>query len=138
MKRRNRTSGLVGTTLLLATFAIELWAQAPNAGDVERGRYLTRVGDCVACRTAPGGKPFAGGLPMQKSLPKVAADARQTATSVCSGCHGADGNSIRTDIPSLAQQGADYLYDQLTQFKAQGHRRASGVMGAMAVNLTPE
>ena len=31
---------------------------------VIRGEYLARMGDCVACHTAPGGKPFAGGLPM--------------------------------------------------------------------------
>ena len=29
-----------------------------------RGEYLARMGDCVACHTAPGGKPFAGGLPL--------------------------------------------------------------------------
>jgi alcohol dehydrogenase (quinone), cytochrome c subunit len=29
---------------------------------IERGRYLAGVGDCVACHTAKGGKPFAGGL----------------------------------------------------------------------------
>jgi thiosulfate dehydrogenase len=29
---------------------------------VERGAYLARVGDCVACHTAEGGKPMAGGL----------------------------------------------------------------------------
>jgi mono/diheme cytochrome c family protein len=29
---------------------------------VTRGEYLTRAADCVACHTAPGGKPFAGGL----------------------------------------------------------------------------
>jgi mono/diheme cytochrome c family protein len=27
-----------------------------------RGEYLTRAADCAACHTAPGGKPFAGGL----------------------------------------------------------------------------
>ena len=31
---------------------------------VERGRYAAIAGDCVACHTAPGGKPFAGGLGM--------------------------------------------------------------------------
>lgn len=31
---------------------------------VKQGEYLARVGDCVACHTAPGGRPFAGGLPM--------------------------------------------------------------------------
>ncbi|MEO8936994.1 MAG: cytochrome c [Burkholderiaceae bacterium] len=29
-----------------------------------RGEYLARVGDCVACHEAPGGKPFAGGRAM--------------------------------------------------------------------------
>jgi mono/diheme cytochrome c family protein len=33
-----------------------------NASLVERGEYLSRAADCVACHTAPGGKPFAGGL----------------------------------------------------------------------------
>jgi len=28
---------------------------------VKRGQYLVRAGDCAACHTAPGGKPFAGG-----------------------------------------------------------------------------
>lgn len=29
---------------------------------VEKGRYLSVLGDCAACHTAPGGQPFAGGL----------------------------------------------------------------------------
>lgn len=31
---------------------------------VKQGEYLARAGDCAACHTAPGGKPFAGGLAM--------------------------------------------------------------------------
>jgi len=31
---------------------------------IERGQYLARAGDCVACHTMPGGKEFAGGRPM--------------------------------------------------------------------------
>jgi mono/diheme cytochrome c family protein len=31
---------------------------------LKRGEYLARAGDCVSCHTAPGGKPFAGGLYM--------------------------------------------------------------------------
>ena len=34
----------------------------PTAPLLARGEYLTRAADCVACHTAPGGKPFAGGL----------------------------------------------------------------------------
>jgi mono/diheme cytochrome c family protein len=32
---------------------------------IQRGEYLTRATDCVACHTAPGGQPFAGGLPFK-------------------------------------------------------------------------
>jgi mono/diheme cytochrome c family protein len=31
---------------------------------VQRGQYIAEAGDCAACHTAPGGKPFAGGLPI--------------------------------------------------------------------------
>jgi len=33
-----------------------------RASLIERGQYLTRAADCVACHTAKGGAPFAGGL----------------------------------------------------------------------------
>jgi mono/diheme cytochrome c family protein len=51
-----------------ASLAALLFTGPANAVDqqsfeqVERGRYLATIGDCVACHTAPGGKPFAGGL----------------------------------------------------------------------------
>jgi mono/diheme cytochrome c family protein len=32
---------------------------------IARGKALVTVGDCVACHTAPGGTPFAGGLALQ-------------------------------------------------------------------------
>ncbi|HTW50865.1 MAG TPA: c-type cytochrome [Stellaceae bacterium] len=31
---------------------------------IERGRYLAAAGDCAGCHTKPGGKNFAGGLPV--------------------------------------------------------------------------
>lgn len=37
-------------------------ARAADADLVKRGEYLARAGDCMACHTAPGGKPMAGGL----------------------------------------------------------------------------
>ncbi|WP_449428427.1 c-type cytochrome [Rhodanobacter umsongensis] len=37
---------------------------AQQAAMIKQGEYLARASDCVACHTAPGGKPFAGGLPM--------------------------------------------------------------------------
>ncbi|MFY4599059.1 hypothetical protein PQ653_25550, partial [Escherichia coli] len=35
-------------------------ASAQDAELIKRGEYLATAGDCVACHTAPGGKPFAG------------------------------------------------------------------------------
>ncbi|WP_267226161.1 c-type cytochrome [Dyella silvae] len=37
-------------------------APAPSPDLIKQGEYLAQLGDCAACHTAPGGKPFAGGL----------------------------------------------------------------------------
>jgi mono/diheme cytochrome c family protein len=62
------------TGIAAAAFAMKnLWAgktggpvQAVSAPEevVARGKYLAEAADCVACHSAPGGAPFAGGLPM--------------------------------------------------------------------------
>jgi mono/diheme cytochrome c family protein len=36
-----------------------------SASQVERGKYLTALGDCVACHTQEGGARFAGGRPVE-------------------------------------------------------------------------
>jgi mono/diheme cytochrome c family protein len=36
-------------------------AYAPTAENIARGAYLARAGDCMACHTARGGQPYAGG-----------------------------------------------------------------------------
>ena len=41
-----------------------LGAQGTTYTTIERGKYLVAAGDCEACHTNSGGKPFAGGLPM--------------------------------------------------------------------------
>ncbi|PHI28065.1 cytochrome c [Budvicia aquatica] len=35
---------------------------------IKQGEYLARAGDCVACHTASGGQPFAGGLPIESPI----------------------------------------------------------------------
>lgn len=35
---------------------------------LEQGAYVARLSDCAACHTAPGGKPFAGGLPLASPI----------------------------------------------------------------------
>ncbi|MEM5344586.1 c-type cytochrome [Paraburkholderia azotifigens] len=49
---------------LCAALALPLYAHAADDALVKRGEYLAKAGDCIACHTAPHGKPFAGGLPM--------------------------------------------------------------------------
>jgi len=44
---------------------------AADAARVERGRYLAKVANCAACHTAPGGAPFAGGLPLRTGVGTV-------------------------------------------------------------------
>jgi fructose 5-dehydrogenase cytochrome subunit len=39
-----------------------MWATISQADNGNAGEYLARAADCGACHTAPGGKPFAGGL----------------------------------------------------------------------------
>jgi len=39
-------------------------APNPTTQVINLGEYLARMGDCVACHTEPGGKPFAGGRAM--------------------------------------------------------------------------
>lgn len=38
------------------------YGTSAKAEQIKRGEYLVKMGDCVACHTAPGGQPFAGGL----------------------------------------------------------------------------
>jgi len=66
---------VVGVLALLGAGAAGL-AVEPDAPDnlsrnrqafeeIERGRYLAILGDCAPCHTAQGGKPFAGGRPIE-------------------------------------------------------------------------
>ncbi|MBT8562025.1 c-type cytochrome [Polynucleobacter paneuropaeus] len=48
--------------LLCLLAASPLLAKADTS--IQEGQYLVTAGDCVSCHTAPGGKPFAGGLKM--------------------------------------------------------------------------
>src|SRR5215470_8939515 len=64
------------------------------------------------------------------------AKAKQTVTTVCAACHGADGNSPSPANPNLAGQHADYLTLQLMHFKSGV--RSNPIMAGMVANLSPE
>jgi cytochrome c553 len=59
-----------------------------------------------------------------------------TKAVVCQACHGANGNSVNPEWPSLAGLGADYIAQQLQNFKSG--KRSNPVMTGMVVNLSPE
>lgn len=65
--------------------------------------------------------------------------AKKIAETVCVACHGADGNSPTSANPILAGQGSEYLFKQLTEFKAAEGKpavRNNPIMAGMTAALT--
>ena len=50
------------------TRALQAAPEVEQAALIEKGRYLADAGDCTACHTVKGGKPFAGGLPIASPI----------------------------------------------------------------------
>ena len=61
-----RSSGFgrrqVSASIAALTLGLLSSAAVAQDGNVEHGRYVSLLGDCTACHTAEGGKPYAGGL----------------------------------------------------------------------------
>ncbi|MBN3765013.1 cytochrome c [Burkholderia sp. Ac-20365] len=53
---------------LAVAFALPALSHAADDALVKRGEYLAKAGDCIACHSAPHGKPFAGGLQMMTPM----------------------------------------------------------------------
>ncbi|MDE1180733.1 cytochrome c [Paraburkholderia sp.] len=72
MKTTRFVLACVGILASLLTSQADAATSTTGAADqaqlVKEGAYLARLGDCVACHTAKGGKPFAGGLPIDSGL----------------------------------------------------------------------
>jgi cytochrome c553 len=54
----------------------------------------------------------------------------------CGACHGANGNSVNPEWPSLAGLGADYIAEQLYNFKSG--KRVNAIMAGMVAALSPD
>lgn len=68
---RMRKPRLEPAALLLTLLVLHGGAAAaadPDPTLVAQGKYLALAGDCIACHTAPGGAPMAGGLPLASPL----------------------------------------------------------------------
>ncbi len=48
-------------------------AYAPTAANIARGAYLAKAGDCMACHTARGGAPYAGGRAIETPFGRLLA-----------------------------------------------------------------
>jgi cytochrome c553 len=64
------------------------------------------------------------------------AQAGAAKATVCQACHGANGNSANPQWPSLAGLGADYIAEQLQNFKAG--KRNNPIMMPLAATLSPD
>lgn len=70
-----------------------------------------------------------------------AAKAKSIVNQVCAACHAADGNSQIAANPKLAGQIPEYLYKQLTNFKAAPGKKAereNPIMAGMVANLSSD
>ena len=64
---------LATAAFLVASCSLTFAQDTQSFDRIERGRYLSVLGDCAACHTAPGGQPFAGGLGLQTPFGKIVA-----------------------------------------------------------------
>jgi cytochrome c553 len=60
---------------------------------------------------------ISGAIASNSALPAGSVQAGATKAVVCQACHGANGNSNNPEWPSLAGLGADYIAEQLNNFK---------------------
>jgi mono/diheme cytochrome c family protein len=65
---RTRLERMLLVLVLVSSSASARGSEAPAQDLIRRGEYLAIAGDCVACHTAPGGKPYAGGLALPTPL----------------------------------------------------------------------
>lgn len=73
MGHAKHLAGIVAGTLLAlaAQAAITPAAPATDAAQIERGKYVAQLGDCVACHTAEGGPAMAGGRALETPFGKL-------------------------------------------------------------------
>jgi cytochrome c553 len=78
---------------------------------------------------------ISGAIVSHSALPAGSVEAGATKAVVCQACHGANGNSTNPEWPSLAGIGADYIAEQLKNFK--DGKRNNPVMMPNVANLSP-
>jgi cytochrome c553 len=95
-------------------------------------KFILALAAMIAAATAFAAEPLFKG---------DAAKGQGIVNQVCAACHAADGNSQIAANPKLAGQIPEYLYKQLTDFKAAAGKKAereNAVMAGMVANLSPD
>jgi mono/diheme cytochrome c family protein len=123
---KNLLSGKTGGPVQVASAPAEV---------VARGKYLAEAADCAACHSAPGGAPFAGGLPMQTGFGTIYATnitpdpddglGRWSAEDFWRALHdgvGRDGQQLYPAMPYTSYRGvtradADAIYAYIMQLR---------------------
>jgi mono/diheme cytochrome c family protein len=62
---------MAGLLAVISTVLTSEPSLAASSSLIDRGAYLAKAGDCAGCHTAPGGKPFSGGLYMPTPVGKI-------------------------------------------------------------------
>jgi cytochrome c553 len=79
---------------------------------------------------------ISGAIVSNSALPAGTVEAGATKAVVCQACHGANGNSTNPEWPSLAGIGADYIAEQLKNFK--DGKRSNPVMMPIVAGLSAD
>jgi cytochrome c553 len=79
---------------------------------------------------------ISGAIVGNSALPAGSVEAGASKAVVCQACHGANGNSTNPEWPSLAGIGADYIAEQLKNFK--DGKRTNPVMMPNVANLSAD
>src|ERR1700675_5135306 len=79
---------------------------------------------------------ISGALVGNSAMAAGSVEAGATKAVICKACHGANGNSTNPEWPSLAGIGADYIADQLKNFK--DGKRNNPVMMPNAMSLSAD
>jgi cytochrome c553 len=79
---------------------------------------------------------ISGAIVSSSALPAGSVETGATKAVVCQACHGANGNSTNPEWPSLAGIGADYIAEQLKNFKVG--KRNNPVMMPNAMTLSAD
>jgi len=120
---------------------------APSAQQIQRGEYLARAGDCIACHTPQGSQPFAGGLALATPFgtvytPNITSDAeagigRWSAAEFWRAMHNGrsrDGRMLYPAFPypnytHVTREDSDAIYAYLLSVPPSGQRNRPHEVG---------